>query len=348
MTSSSRSAPVRPGHPPRGLCRLLVFTFCLLFVAGCGGDGAETDRGGEGVSGEATDEASAQGSAQAAGQPASGAFAPVAERIHAGPAAPVRAPTLAEARDAGEVELAFFFVPSSGFAYRDAEGRLTGVTVELLRGLAGWVAETEGLEVSVRWIEEPRWADFYGYVRDSEGGAFGIGNVTITEARGEELDFSPAYLQNIAVLVTHEDVPELASLDVIGESFAGLTALRYPGTLHEARLLRIRDTRYPDLAFREIASNDELVEGLASGPTTFGYIDIYNYWRAREAGQPLRRHPIGDDAAETFGIILPNNSDWTPLLARYMTEIGGSEGPTLARLLRTHLGEELAALLGGG
>ncbi len=285
----------------------------------------------------------------AAGCAPDAAVAPeVRESFHDGPAAPVERPTLAKARDAGQAELAFFFVPSSGFAYRDEGGRLTGVTVELLRGFAEWVARTEGLDVEVTWIEEPLWADFYGYVRDSHGGAFGIGNVTITEARGEELDFSPPYLQNIAVLVTHEEVPELSSMDAIGEAFSGLTALRYPGTLHEARLLRIRDEHYPALAFREIASNDELVDGLSAAPTTFGYIDIYNYWRAKEAGRPLRRHPVGDDAAETFGIILPNDSDWTPRIAAYMEEIGGAEGPTLARLLREHLGEELAALLGGG
>lgn len=309
----------------RALARLAAVALPLVFLAACG-EGAP-DAEGDGPRADATG---------------------VPERFSPEPAAPVEAPTLAQAREAGEAELAFFFVPSSGFAYRDDGGSLTGVTVELLRGFAAWVARTEGIEVEVQWIEEPLWADFYGYVRDSEGGAFGIGNVTITEARGEELDFSPPYLQNIAVLVTHEDVPELASMSAIGEAFAGLTALRYPGTLHEARLLRIRDTEYPELAFREIASNDELVEGLAAGPATFGYIDIYNYWRAREAGQPLRRHPVGDDAAETFGIILPNDSDWTPLLAAYMNEIGGAEGATLDRLLRQHLGEELADLLGGG
>jgi len=280
--------------------------------------------------------------------PEAGVTPEVRESFRDGPAASVEPPTLAEARDAGQADLAFFFVPSSGFAYRDDEGHLTGVTVELLRGFAAWVARTEGLNVEVTWIEEPLWADFYGYVRDSWGGAFGIGNVTITEARGEELDFSPPYMQNIAVLVTHEDVPELGSMEEIAQAFAGMTALRYPGTLHETRLLEIRDTRFPTMTSREIASNDELVAGLAAGPSTFGYIDIYNYWRAREAGQPLRRHPVGDDAAETFGVILPNDSDWTPRMAAYMEEIGGAEGPTLARLLREHLGDELADLLSGG
>jgi ABC-type amino acid transport substrate-binding protein len=271
----------------------------------------------------------------------------VRERFAPGAASAQQAPSFAEALASGEAELAFLFVPSSGFAYRGADGHLTGVTVELLRDFARHVADAHGLQISVRWIEEPLWADFFGYVRNSEGGVFGIGNVTITEEREAFLDFSPPYLQNIAVLVTHEDVPELGSMAEIGEAFSGLVALRYPGTLHEARLLALRDSDLPNLSFLEIASNDALVDGLAAGPESFGYIDIYNYWRAREAGRPLRRHPVGDDAAETFGIILPNDSDWTPVLAAYMASIGGARGETLSRLLGEHLGDELALLLSG-
>jgi DNA-binding beta-propeller fold protein YncE len=269
------------------------------------------------------------------------------ERTGTAPAGPVRAPTFAAALAAGRASLTFFYVPSSGFAYRNAAGTLTGVTVELLRGFARYVEDTHRIPVQVTWVEEERWSDFYGYVRDSRGGAFGIGNVTITQARGAELDFSPPYLHNIAVLVTHEGVAELNSIDAIGTAFAGLTALRYPGTLHEARLERIRDEHFPAMRFQPVASNDELVATLAAGPATFGYIDIYNYWRAREAGRPLRRHPAGDDAAETFGVILPNDSDWTPVIAAYFREIGGAGGPRMTALLREHLGDELASLLSG-
>lgn len=267
---------------------------------------------------------------------------------------PLEGVTLAEARAAGAAMLHFAFVPSSGFAYFGSDGVLTGVTVELLRDFARFAAAEHDLDLAITWWEEPRWADFYAAVRGSEGGVFGIGNVTITEARERELDFSPPYLQNIAVLVTHADVPELDDMGQIGERFRGLTALRYPGTLHEARLVALRDSgAFPDMTFEPVASNDELVGALASGPTTFGYIDIYNFWRARDSGLPLRRHPVGDDAAETFGVILPNDSDWTPVIQDFFARGAPDGAPILGSarlrgLLETHLGEELAGLLAGG
>jgi ABC-type amino acid transport substrate-binding protein len=284
--------------------------------------------------------------AEAADRPPPDADPPggsVVEAERAEPVGRVAATSFADARASGEAELVFFYVPSSGFAYRDDEGRLTGVTVELLRDFAGWVAETHGMDVRVEWVAEERWADFYGYVRGSEGGAFGIGNVTITEPRRDELAFSPPYLTNVAVLVTHEEIPELEAMDDIAARFRGLTALPYPGTLHETRLEAIRDRWLPDMPTRPVASNDELVSLLASAPRYFGYIDVYNYWRAREAGHPLRRHAVADDASETFGIIMPHDSDWAPVMDDFFQADGGyATSPRFEVLLRHHLGDDLA------
>jgi hypothetical protein len=265
-----------------------------------------------------------------------------------GPQAHLQGTPLPQAMEEGVAHLQVLYVPSSGFAYGGPAGELTGVTVELLRGFGRWLEETRGLEVEMQFVGEERWATFYQAVRDAGDGVLGIGNVTITEARREEIDFSPAYLSNVAILMTHEDIPELQSLGRIGEAFQGLTGLLYPGTLHESRMMALRDAHFPDMPTAEVASNDELV-GRVSAGEAFGYVDIYNYWRAVEGGAPLRHHPVGDDASETFGVILPRGSTWTPLLAEYFEEGGPLvESDAHRELLREHLGRELADLLRPG
>jgi hypothetical protein len=81
----------------------------------------------------------------------------------------------------------------------------------------------------------------------------------------------------------------------------------------------------------------------------FAYLDIYTYWRARQAGLPLRRHPVGDDGSETLGVILPRGSNCTSVKeAFFQTESGYVRGARYQGHLRRHLGEELARLLTGG
>jgi len=275
---------------------------------------------------------------------------PAAEALPAAPNGidPLSAPTFAEARDAGEVEIQVLYVASSGFAGTDEDGRLTGVTVELLREFGRFVEAEYGIATTVRFQEEEHWPTFYQRVRYSEGGVFGIGNVTITEPRRDELNFSPPYLDNVAILMTHDDVPELEAMEEISEAFRELTGLMYTGTLHEIRMEDLRDRYFPEMSTMTVSTNDQLVGAVASGDGYFGYIDVYNYWRAVEEGEPLRRHPVGDDASEQFGVILPHSSDWTePMQAFFQRDGGLTDSEWYRALMREHLGEALAALLQG-
>ncbi len=252
------------------------------------------------------------------------------------------------ARESGEAHLPVLYVSSSGFAEDDGSGGVTGVTAELVKAFGRFVQDAHGIDVTLEFIEEPRWATFYERVKSSQGGVFGLGNVTITETRRQELAFSPPYLNNVATLITHEGVAELGSLQEIAEAFVDLTGLLYPGTLHEERLEALRENHYPDMRTASVETNYELVGRVASGEGYFGYIDIYNFWRAVEDGHPLRRHSVADDASEEFGVIMPRDSDWVPVMEQFFATNEGVQGAEWYReLLREHLGEELAGLLDG-
>jgi hypothetical protein len=258
---------------------------------------------------------------------------------------PVSATPFSMASSTGSAELAFLFVPADGFAYLDEHGHPIGVTVELLRDFAAFVAREHGLLLDVRWIQQPSWSTFYAQVRASHGAVFGIGNVTITDARDAELDFSPAYMSNVAVLVTHERTPTLSAMEAIGTEFAAHTALVFPGTLHEQRLARIAG-QGGNMELRPVSSNDEIIDLLAGDGDYFAYVDAYNFWRARQQGRALRRHPVGDDDSEAFGVIMPDGSDWTTVMQAFFAADGGyTQSARFRSLLQEHLGEELANVI---
>lgn len=260
-------------------------------------------------------------------------------------AATDRGDSLDAARDADQATATVLYVPATGWAYRDKAGHLTGVTVELMRRFADFVATEHGIELQLDFVEETDWSVFYGRVRDAEGGVFGIGNVTITEARREELAFSPPYLNNIAVLITHEDLAEVPGPEQAAEKLEGLKALAFAGTLHETRLEALREEYWPELVIDRTGSNDEIIAAAAAG-THFGYIDAYNYYGARDRGAALRHHPAFDDPGEEFGVIMPLGSDWQPLVKAFFNHDDGLMHSQFYReLLVEHLGEETAGIL---
>jgi hypothetical protein len=253
--------------------------------------------------------------------------------------------TWAAVQASGGGRVHVLYVPADGFAYRDAGGNLTGVTVEVMRHFAAWVRAEHGVELDIDFVAEEDWRTFYGRVRDAPSGVFGIGNVTITEARRSELQFSPPYLTNVAVLITHERVQEIRAETDAAVAFSGLDALAFEGTLHEERVRRLRAAHVPDAALVMAGSNDAIVDRVSDGGY-FAWIDAYNYWRALERGAPLRRHPVFDDPAEEFGVIMPLVSDWSPVIDRFFRHGDGYRNTAQYRdLLSTHLGEALAAAL---
>ncbi len=237
------------------------------------------------------------------------------------------------------------YVASTGWAYHDDDGQLTGVTVELMRRFADFVDARLGITLELDFEEESDWSRFYQRVRDGQGGLFGLGNVTITDARREELAFSPAYVTNVAVLISGRDVSLLDEPTRIQDGFAGLRAMAFESTLHETRLRELAEAHWPDMPVDLAGSNDEIIDAAAAG-SHFGYIDAYNYYRARDQRQPVRRHPAFDDPGEEFGVIMPLDNDWQLALEDFFAADGGLLGTDWYReLIETHLGSEVAGIL---
>ncbi|MCP1726598.1 putative glutamine transport system substrate-binding protein [Natronospira proteinivora] len=260
-------------------------------------------------------------------------------------AEPDRGDNWEDVRETGQGEIQILYVPAGGWAYRDSDEDLTGATVELMREFAAWVEREHGIELAVDFVRDTDWSRFYDRVRQAEGGVFGIGNVTITEARREELAFSPPYVTNVAVLITHADHPELETPETLAEQADTLSALAFRDTLHEQRLQALRQDHAPDIPLARAESNDEIIERVVSGDY-FAYIDAYNYHRAREAGEPLRHHSAFDDPGEAFGVIMPHDSNWAALMEAFFEHDGGwTRSETWQDILTEHLGETVAEQL---
>lgn len=119
-----------------------------------------------------------------------------------------------------------------------------------------------------------------------------------------------------------------------------LTAYVAKGTVNEKRVQLLKQKYFKDLVIVLTANSQETYEKITTDPNGFAYLDLAFYLESVQNRKPLKRHPVGDIAADQFGFAMPMNSDWYPLLDEFFKANGGYTNSSQYKgILKKHLGE---------
>ena len=231
----------------------------------------------------------------------------------------------ASAKKSGKATWTLTYANAPGFA-EISESGATGITVDIMKAFKKYVKETQGIDITFKYAAGGAndFTKFLQDVKSSRGGVFGLSNTTITDARKANYQFSPAYITNIGMIVSHKDAPTLGSLSEIGSKFAGMTAVTVKNSTNARRLQSLKSKYYPGLTIEYVPSFTQVMKEVASDKSKFTDIDFTYFLDAVQSKMAVKRHPGGDNATEQFGIIMPKSNDWSPLLEKFMGSFVGS------------------------
>jgi len=240
--------------------------------------------------------------------------------ISVGVRAQLTGTTYAEALKSKTATWAFAYAETPNFSSKQADGSLQGIAVEVMKKFAEYVQRTEGIKVIYEFKgKDPN--DFKGFLQEvkvSKGGVFGLGNITITDARKKEYEFSPAFIKNISILCTNKDVPTLESLAKAATAFANFKGIAVAGSTNEKAVLNLKAKYIPSAVIQRVENNQEAVSTIAKDKSSFTNLDFTFYLDAIRQGIPIKRHQVGDESSEEFGIIMPKSNDWSPVMAKFL------------------------------
>ncbi len=252
-----------------------------------------------------------------------------------------------QVKASGKGAVTFAYVETPGFVYKDKAGKLTGICVDIMGDFVKFVNDTKKVSLESKFMGDgSNFKGMYDKVKASSGGVFGLGNITITDERKKEVKFSPPFITNFAILITHNEVPTLSKLEDLSTTFSKLTAYTAKGTLNEKRITELKQKYFPDMKITVTSTSPETLSKMVADPTGFAYLDLAFYLDAIQEHKSIKRHPIGDKGAEQFGFVMPMNSDWYPLLDEFFKANGGyTNSPAYKNILTKHLGETGVKLL---
>jgi putative glutamine transport system substrate-binding protein len=244
----------------------------------------------------------------------------------------------AKSQSKGSITLAYVETP--GFVYKDANDKITGICVDIMNDFVTYVKDVKNVSLDVKLVGDgTNFKGMYDKVKGSSDGVFGLGNITITDERKKEVKFSPPFITNFAILITQNSVPTLAKLEDLPKTFSKLTAYTAKGTLNEKRINELKKNYFPDMKITLLATSHETYDKITEEPNGFAYLDVAFYLEAMKQRKSVKRHPVGDKAAEQFGFIMPLNSDWYPVLDEFFKANGGyTNSPQYKNILTKHLG----------
>lgn len=249
-----------------------------------------------------------------------------------------------KAQQEGTGELIFVYNEVSGFTEQKGDVA-EGLLVDLMIEFEKYVKEQKGVSLSHKFVYANNdFPAFMKQVKNAKGGVFGLGNVSIKEERKGIYDFSPPFLDNMSLLVTNSKVSTLNSMDEISSSFSGMKGYSIASTTNDERIQEIKKDYLPQAEITYFNSTNEVLDGLLESERAFAIIDLNFYLEALNARMPIKRHAVGDRKDDPFGIVMPKNSDWTPVMREFF-DSGFVESSRYSEIIAKNLGNSALRLL---
>ncbi len=242
----------------------------------------------------------------------------------------------------------YAYVNTPGFIEKDASGKMKGLLVDVMSEFEAYVKKEMGITVTAKFVhlENDDFKQMMDNVKTSKGGVFGLSNVTITSSRKKAYSFSPAYISNISVLVSHKSVPTLNSLASMNEVFSGKTAYTIKGGTYHERLNGLKLKYYSGLKVDFRPSEMGILDIVSKDQQAISIVDFVYYLAALQNKKPIKRHAIGDSDSEEFGIVMPKSNDWAPVLTKFFNN-GFVSGSAYRKIIANNLGSHALQLLDG-
>ncbi|ELR69874.1 serine/threonine protein kinase [Fulvivirga imtechensis AK7] len=258
--------------------------------------------------------------------------------------AQLKGDTYAAAKAKGSANWVLTYAESPGFAAKK-NGAMVGITVDIMRKFEEFIEQKHGIQVNMAYeAKDPNnFTLFLDEVNKAHGGVFGLSNTTITDARKKMYSFSPPYITNIGMVLTHNSVPTMNNISEIADKFAGMTAVTIKNSTNEKTIQEIKRKYYPSLTIEYVPSFGDAMQRVINDPKAFTNVDFTYYFEAIQNRLPVKRHPGGDESTEQFGIIMPKSNDWAPLLEEFMNSFVGSV--EYKKIVATNLGQSAMKFL---
>ena len=203
--------------------------------------------------------------------------------------------------------------------YKDSQGNLKGVAIDILNDFVEYAKTTYKAELQVRFIEESAFDKFLGRVSKTEN-VLGVSSVSITDERKKVLKFTPTFLTNPNVIITHTSAPKLNDLNDLSTIFGDFKVKVVKGSIHDSYAKDLKSKYNPALVIEYANSSRAIFREMTHDSKLFTIIDFGEYLGAFRSKLQLVRQNVDLGLIDNMGFIMHKSSDWNVVWDQFLTD----------------------------
>lgn len=234
------------------------------------------------------------------------------------------------------------YYTQSPFAYVEG-GLLKGIEIDIVNEYALWLKSKKKMNLVLKYAGFDDFDTFYSATKKGDKNSFGVGSVTISQERLSEIDFSAAYLKNVAFCVTNGHAPDVKTktTDEITRSLGSMSALTINNTSLNKYVLELKKQHIQDLKISYKTDEIKILDEISKNVLCFGYVDAVGFWfyLKNNPGKFLKMQKILNQSKEELGFIMPKGSQHKTLFNEFFNgPTGFKASPAYRGILERYLG----------
>jgi ABC-type amino acid transport substrate-binding protein len=219
----------------------------------------------------------------------------------------------------GSGTLAIVYYEQAGLI-QDVNGKPEGLCVEILKDFVDFVQAKHNKKITLQYVgKEPVFTNFLSTTQKSAN-LLGVTNVTITDERKKILKFTPPFISNPVVLLTHKEAPTVANFGELSKKLEGYTAEIIEGSTHVKYINKIKKENWPSLTITYGPSGQEIVKKIATNPKIITILDFTEFVDANRKRLPVKKQNLEFGDPEQLAFIMSKQSDWDEIWKLFMTD----------------------------
>ena len=246
----------------------------------------------------------------------------------------------------GSGTLSVVYYEGTGMVRKEANGKMTGLCVDILNDFTKFVKTKYGKTINVRYVhQEKDWSRFLELIAASKNGVVGLSNITITMSRKKKMGFTPPFITNPMIMLTNENAPKISNISELKSTYKDYSAIVVKGTTHVNYAKAMQRVHNPNLNIIYGKTPAEIMDRTAKEKNLFAIIDMTEYYYAVHNKLPLKRQAVTVSTnREKLGFALPKGTDWEVIWNEFLTP-EYKKSASYKQIISKNLGAQFTALI---